>query len=66
MIGHCIDTEKEEFSHERKPQEMRDMIEKVSYSPRIELFAREQHYGWDVWCNEVDGDVRLINGHFVS
>ena len=52
--------------HSRKPQEMRDMIEKVSYSPRIELFAREQHYGWDVWGDEVDGDVRLINGHFVS
>ena len=27
--------------HSRKPQEMRAMIEKVSYAPRIEIFARE-------------------------
>nr|DAW25642.1 MAG TPA: N6 adenosine methyltransferase subunit [Caudoviricetes sp.] len=31
------------------------MIEKVSYAPRIELFAREKHEGWDVWGNEVEG-----------
>lgn len=29
------------------------MIERVSYSPRIELFAREQFNGWDCWGNEV-------------
>jgi len=48
--------------HSRKPQEMREMIERVSYSPRIELFARTPdetplldeniHTGWDVWGNE--------------
>ena len=32
---------------------MRDMIEKVSYAPRIELFARERFEGWDSWGNEV-------------
>ena len=31
------------------------MIEKVSYGPRVELFAREAHEGWDVWGNQVDG-----------
>ena len=41
--------------HSAKPAEMRRMIEKVSYAPRIELFARERHDGWDVWGNEVDG-----------
>ena len=39
--------------HSEKPQEMRDMIEKVSYEPRIELFARETFNGWDCWGNEV-------------
>ena len=34
---------------------MREMIEKVSYGPRIELFARDYHNGWDVWGNEVNG-----------
>lgn len=39
--------------HSRKPQKMREMIERVSYAPRIELFAREQHNGWDAWGNEL-------------
>jgi len=39
--------------HSRKPDEMREMIEMVSYEPRIELFAREQFPGWDAWGNEV-------------
>lgn len=39
--------------HSRKPEQMREMIERVSYSPRVELFAREPHLGWDVWGNEV-------------
>lgn len=42
-------------AHSVKPQEMREMIERVSWDPRIELFAREKHDGWDVWGNEVDG-----------
>jgi len=39
--------------HSRKPDEMRTMIELVSYEPRIELFAREKFDGWDAWGNEV-------------
>ena len=39
--------------HSQKPQEMRTMIEKVSYPPFIELFARERFEGWDAWGNEV-------------
>lgn len=39
--------------HSRKPEKMREMIEKVSYEPRIELFARETFPGWDCWGNEV-------------
>lgn len=41
--------------HSAKPVIMRQMIERVSYAPRLELFARESHPGWDVWGNEVDG-----------
>jgi len=41
--------------HSRKPDEMRAMIERVSYEPRIELFAREMHTGWDAIGNEIDG-----------
>lgn len=39
--------------HSRKPKAMREMIEKVSYAPRIELFARERFDGWGAWGNEV-------------
>ena len=39
--------------HSVKPQQMREMIERVSYEPRIELFARERFEGWDAWGNEV-------------
>lgn len=39
--------------HSRKPQKMREYIERVSYAPRIELFARERFNGWDAWGNEV-------------
>ena len=39
--------------HSRKPKTMREMIELVSYAPRIELFAREKFDGWDYWGNEI-------------
>jgi N6-adenosine-specific RNA methylase IME4 len=45
--------------HSAKPYEMRKMIQKVSYQPAIELFAREKFKGWDVWGNEVKSDIKL-------
>lgn len=39
--------------HSRKPAKMREMIETVSYEPRIELFAREQREGWSCWGDEI-------------
>jgi len=39
--------------HSQKPIEARQMIETMSYEPRIELFAREKVEGWDCWGNEV-------------
>lgn len=41
--------------HSRKPIKMRQMIECVSYEPRIELFARDRFPGWDAWGDEVAG-----------
>lgn len=38
--------------HSKKPNGMREMIEKVSYAPYIELFARERFINWDVWGDE--------------
>lgn len=42
--------------HSQKPAEMRRMIEKVSYAPYIELFARDTFTGWDAWGNEIEGE----------
>lgn len=40
--------------HSRKPDEIRDCIVKICGDiPRIELFARQKHDGWDCWGNEV-------------
>ena len=39
--------------HSRKPEQMYDLIEKVSPGPYIELFARNTREGWDSWGNEV-------------
>lgn len=39
--------------HSKKPDEVRDKIVKLmGDQPRVELFARQQTPGWDVWGNE--------------
>jgi N6-adenosine-specific RNA methylase IME4 len=44
--------------HSRKPDEARDLIKRMYPDlPRIELFARERHEGWNVWGNEVTEDA---------
>lgn len=44
--------------HSQKPERMYELIEKVSYSPRIELFARLPKEGYDCWGNDpnITGD----------
>ena len=49
----------ERTRHSKKPPEMRDMIERVSYGPFVEFFAREPHPGWDVWGNEVESEIEI-------
>ena len=40
--------------HSRKPDCTRDkIVELIGDIPRIELFARQKHEGWDAWGNEV-------------
>ena len=40
--------------HSRKPTFVREIIERCSPSPYLELFAREQVEGWATWGNELD------------
>jgi N6-adenosine-specific RNA methylase IME4 len=39
--------------HSAKPEVFREMIERVSPGPYLELFARVRAPGWDAWGNEV-------------
>ena len=45
--------------HSEKPEAMRSIIQTVSYGPFLELFARRDAPGWDVWGNEVGSDIDL-------
>jgi lambda family phage portal protein len=45
-----VDTLRRE--HSRKPDEMGPLIENLFDGPYLELFARTQRPGWDIWGNE--------------
>ena len=48
--------------HSEKPAVIYDIIRKRSASPRIDLFARKKHPGFDSWGDEVDqNQVTLKN-----
>lgn len=40
--------------HSRKPDEIVSILEDCSLGPRIELFARGDRDGWDMWGNQAD------------
>lgn len=44
--------------HSKKPEFMFGMVERVSYPPYLEVFARKKRPGWDVWGNEVEKEVQ--------
>ncbi len=46
--------------HSKKPEEARRrIVELMGNLPRIELFARQQSPGWDVWGNEVESSLDM-------
>lgn len=46
--------------HSKKPDIVRDkIVALLGNIPRIELFARQQTEGWDVWGNEVESSISL-------
>lgn len=48
--------------HSHKPEELYDIIERVSPGPYLELFARRKRHGWLSWGNEIDSDI-VIPGY---
>jgi N6-adenosine-specific RNA methylase IME4 len=45
--------------HSEKPELFREVIEKVSYPPYIELFARKKTENWTAWGNEIPKEMQL-------
>jgi len=48
----------ENIRHSQKPDKFYNMVATLG-SPRIDIFARRQREGWDVWGNEVENSVEL-------
>lgn len=49
--------EEERTQHSRKPEAVRQMIERASPKPRLELFGRRPAEGWTVWGNEIERNL---------
>jgi N6-adenosine-specific RNA methylase IME4 len=45
--------------HSQKPDVFYDVVERVSQTPRLEMFARQQRLGWDTWGDEALQHVKL-------
>lgn len=39
--------------HSEKPNEFYDMVSLIPHTNKIDIFARKERNGWDVWGNEV-------------
>ncbi len=42
--------------HSKKPDSIRELIEKKTPGPRLEMFARDKYEGWVSWGNQVEND----------
>jgi N6-adenosine-specific RNA methylase IME4 len=51
--------EAKRLRHSEKPEEARRIIERISGGPYLELFARKETEGWDVFGNEVGNSISL-------
>ncbi|MDO3166674.1 MT-A70 family methyltransferase [Mycobacteroides abscessus subsp. abscessus] len=45
--------------HSHKPEEVYEVIERLSDGPYLELFARRPRHGWHAWGNQLDSDVTI-------
>ena len=46
--------------HSAKPEAFLDVVESVSPSPRLEMFARRARFGWDYWGDESLGTAEVV------
>jgi len=59
--GHYIPTLFKEKSkaHSQKPDIFYELIRKRTQAPRIDLFARKRHYGFDAFGDEVEKHIEI-------
>lgn len=46
--------------HSRKPEISYELIERASFGPYLEIFARRKRKDWAVWGNQVESDLEFI------
>ena len=47
--------------HSKKPERIKKLIKELCGDlPKIELFARKETEGWDIWGNELNSDIDLF------
>jgi len=60
-VRQLVEAERDRKKHSKKPQEVRDrIVDMFGDLKKIELFARAKTPGWDVWGNEVQSDIDLL------
>jgi N6-adenosine-specific RNA methylase IME4 len=52
-LKNWINTPQTRNKHSKKPKEFYTLIDKMSPSPKLEMFARDKKDGWDYWGDEV-------------
>lgn len=52
--GRRLDFEAKVREHSRKPDEFYGLVRNVSPAPRVDMFARGKHEGFESWGNEVE------------
>jgi len=53
-------TKRPHNSHSTKPEFFQDMIESVTLSPRLEIFARRERIGWDTIGDELGKPLVIV------
>lgn len=51
--------EEKRKKHSQKPNSFYAAISNVTEAPRIDIFARKRHYGFDSWGNQVETQVEV-------
>jgi N6-adenosine-specific RNA methylase IME4 len=54
VMGQRLDFQADRRQHSRKPDVFYERVKTVSPPPRLDMFARERHEGFDAWGSEVD------------